>query len=294
MLNMIKMDLYRMFRTKSLYVIWLIAAAAILFTTAMSKIDYDAVQKDLREQQTVAEEQQAAEEGQQVKAEEPDEPVNLGMTVELPTEPGKMVTVADLFYANTQAKFIALFLVIFAVIFGTADLNSGYIKNIGGQVKNREKLIIAKIISMLVYTVLSMAGFVLLQIIVNQIIFGKVEFGDGKEFLMYLAAQTLLHFALVIICMAIAVVTRSNVISMVISICLCMNMMIIFYSAVDHWIQKAGVKDFQLIKYTVTGKIAMLPITPTGSECIQAAIISVGFLAAMILVSCMVFKKRDI
>lgn len=285
MLNMIKMDLYRMFRTKSLYVIWIIAAAAIIFTTAMSKIDYDMVQE---EQQIAGEEQQADNVDQQ------EEPVNFGMTVELPTEPGQMVTVQDLFYANTQAKFIALFLVIFAVIYGTADLNSGYIKNIGGQVKNRGNMVVSKAISLLIYTALSMAGFVLLQVIVNQIIFGKVELGNTKEFFLYLGAQTILHFALVIICMAIAIIIRSNVISMVIAICLCMNMMVIFYSAADNMIHKAGIEDFQLIKYTVTGKIAMLPMGPTGTGCLKAAAVAVGFIAVMTTVSSMIFRKRDI
>lgn len=33
MLNMIKMDLYRMVRTKSMYVVWIVMAAAIFFST---------------------------------------------------------------------------------------------------------------------------------------------------------------------------------------------------------------------------------------------------------------------
>lgn len=36
MLNMIRMELYRMFKTKSMYVIWLVMAAGILFTTGLS------------------------------------------------------------------------------------------------------------------------------------------------------------------------------------------------------------------------------------------------------------------
>ena len=36
MLNMIRMELYRRFKTKSLYVIWLVLAAGILFTTGLS------------------------------------------------------------------------------------------------------------------------------------------------------------------------------------------------------------------------------------------------------------------
>ncbi|MGF0034123.1 ABC transporter permease [Bariatricus sp. SGI.154] len=282
MLNMIKMDIYRMFRTKSLYVIWIIMAVAVIITTYMSKIDYDAIQEEMNRQQAVVEEEQAEEQ------------VNLGMTVVLPTQPGEMVTVFDLFYANTQAKFIALFLVIFAVIFGTADINSGYIKNIGGQVRNRGHLVLAKMVSLLAYTILSMAGYVLLQVVANQIIFGKIELGNTKEFLLYLGAQTALHYALVIISMALAVVIRSNVISMVIVICLCMNMMMILYSAVDNLIHKAGAKDFQLIEYTVTGKIAMLPMGPTGSECVQAVVIALGFVIVMILAGSAIFRKRDI
>ena len=43
MLNMIKMDLYRMFRTKSMYIVWIVLAVAVLFTTFMCKTDYDSL-----------------------------------------------------------------------------------------------------------------------------------------------------------------------------------------------------------------------------------------------------------
>ena len=46
MLNMIKMDLYRMFRTKSMYIVWTVLAVAVLFTTFMCKTDYDSLSKE--------------------------------------------------------------------------------------------------------------------------------------------------------------------------------------------------------------------------------------------------------
>lgn len=46
MLNMIKMDLYRMFRTKSMYVVWIVLAVSVLFTTFMCKTDYDLLSKE--------------------------------------------------------------------------------------------------------------------------------------------------------------------------------------------------------------------------------------------------------
>ena len=55
MLNMIKMDVYRMFRTKSMYVIWIILLASALLTSFLSKIDYDAANKEWEKQQAVEE-----------------------------------------------------------------------------------------------------------------------------------------------------------------------------------------------------------------------------------------------
>ena len=77
MLNMIKMDLYRMVRTKSMYVVWIVMAAAIFFSTSMSKLDIDTMNKEAEQQQT----ENIAE---TVKP----ETINMGMSVFLPTQPG--------------------------------------------------------------------------------------------------------------------------------------------------------------------------------------------------------------
>ena len=125
MLKLIKMDLYRMFHTKAFYIIWIILAAAVIFSTTMSKEDYKYIQEEAAKGQleTVSEENN----------------LNFGLSVSLPTKPGEKVTVFDQVFANMQSKFVALFLVIFAVLFSTADITSGYIKNIGGQIKGKRK-----------------------------------------------------------------------------------------------------------------------------------------------------------
>ena len=116
MLNMIKMDVYRMFRTKSMYVIWIILLASALLTSFLSKIDYDATNKEWEQQQAVdmvnaqdIEEQQADDSNKEQLSQQNTDNVNIGMSVELPTEPGKKVTVMDVFFSNAQAKFYALF-----------------------------------------------------------------------------------------------------------------------------------------------------------------------------------------
>lgn len=196
-----------MVRTKSMYVVWIVMAAAIFFSTSMSKLDIDTMNKEAEQQQT----ESIAE---TVKP----ETINMGMSVFLPTQPGEKVTVFDQVYANLQAKFVALFLVIFTVLFSSADIGSGYIKNIGGQVRSRRNLIFSKASVLFVYTTVTMLLYFIIQIIAQQMYFGYLEWGNGSELLRYFGIQILLHYALVLISMAIAVVLNSNVFSMTVPV----------------------------------------------------------------------------
>lgn len=281
MLNLIKMDLYRMFRTKSLYVIWIVLAAALLFTTILCKTDYEI----LNEADAVQQEQ---------VAELTTENINVGMMVTLPTEPGEKVTVFDIFFGNSQGKFYALFLVIFAVLFSTADISSGYIKNIGGQVQSRGALAISRAIALAVFTIMTLAGVFVFQAVANGIIFGYLEWGDARAILLYFATEVVLHYALVLICMTIAVTLKNNVISMVIAVCLTMNVMTIVYGLVNNAIQKMGIQNFQIYEYTITGKLSLLPMNPGGKECLAAFGVALAFIVATIVAGSVVFQKRDI
>ena len=283
MLNMIRMELYRMFKTKSLYVIWLVLAAGILFTTGLSA--------DEMKTYTMEEKQEMYE---YATGQQKSDTVNLGMDVTVPTKPGDTVSVFDLFYGNIIGKFLALFMVIFAVLYSTADMTSGFIKNIAGQVRDRRGLVFAKGVSLFVYTVLTMLIFTGIQTISNALFFDELVFGPVKEFLQYAGIQTLLHFALLIIVMCIAIVLRNNVISMMLSVCLCMNVLVIFYSFLDNLIAKAHIKNFHVLEYTVTRNISFLETNVTAKMAVTALAVSIAFVIVMIEVCSTVFKKRDI
>ena len=283
MLNMIRMELYRMFKTKSMYVIWLVLAVGILFTTGLSA--------DEMKTYTMEEKQEMYE---YATGQRESETVNLGMDVTVPTKPGDTVSVFDLFYGNIKGKFLALFMVIFAVLYSTADMTSGFVKNIAGQVRDRRRLVFAKGVSLFVYTVLTMLIFTGIQTVSNALFFDEFVFGPVKEFLQYAGIQTLLHFALLIIVMCIAIVLRNNVISMMLSVCLCMNVLVIFYSFLDNMIAKAHIKNFHVLEYTVTGNISFLETNVTAKMAVTALAVSIAFVIVMIEVCSTVFKKRDI
>lgn len=284
MLNCIKMDLYRMYRMKSFYVVGVILAIATLFTTYMSVLDYNLIKEEY-EKNPQAYGQEISSDGEQV---------NLGMDVTIPTRPGEMVTVYDQVYANLHGKFVALFMVIFAVLFSSSDISSGYIKNIGGQMKNRGNLILSKAVALFVYTVLTMFFYLIIQIVTQAVCFPELQTGSVKDLAAYVATQTLLHYALLLICMAVMIITRSKVFSMTFAVLLCMNVMAVLYSTADKVIAKLGIEDFNLIRYTVTGRMSLLEMSPSAEGCMKALLIAVLFGAVVTVLSGQIFRKRDI
>ena len=314
MLNMIKMDVYRMFRTKSMYVIWIILLASALITSFLSKIDYDAANKEWEKQQAVEsqadtdtdmqaadvvnaqdiEEQQADNSNKEQLSQQNTDNVNIGMSVELPTEPGKKVTVMDVFFSNAQGKFYALFLVIFAVMFATADIKSGYIKNIGGQVSQRGMLIVSRAVALALFTAITFAGIFVFQAAANMLAFKCVVWGNWKEIIPYFLTELTLHYAFVLICMAIAVIIKNNVISMTLSVCLTMNIMSIMYAFIDYVVNRKGLHNFSIYKYTVTGRMAMLPMNAGRDDVVSSMCVAVIFIIIMLSLSSYIFQKRDI
>lgn len=283
MFNMMKMNLYQMFKTRSMYVVWLCMALIILFTTSLQSGEGELFPS--MDEPESAQENMVEDEGEYIQ---------IGMSVDVPTEPGERVTVFDEVYANVSAKFIALMMGIFAVIFSLADMGSGYIKNIGGQVRRRRSLILSKAVALFVFTAITMLGYVVIQAVSNALFWGHLKWGNVGELLAYTAVQILLHFSLVMICMAISVICRSKTLSIIAAIFLCMNIVAILYGVIDRLLWKIGAKDFTISKYTVTGKIALFPMSAGRSECLGAVTVGVAFLAVMAVIACAVFEKRDI
>ena len=73
------------------------------------------------------------------------------------------------------------------------------------------------------FTAITFAGIFVFQAAANMLAFKCVVWGDWKEIIPYFLTELTLHYAFVLICMAIAVIIKNNVISMTLSVCLTMK-----------------------------------------------------------------------
>lgn len=281
MRNILKMDLYRMFRSKSLYVIWIIMALILTFTTylEMSLLEEDEGSYVLYEEEGVFEES--------------DELI-IGIEVGRATEPGAQASVYDYFYVNSQGSFYVMFLLIFAVIFSTADMKSGYIKNIGGQIRDRKQLILSKAAALLICTICTLMGMFFLQAMINRLLYGYLAWGDWNKILRYMPTTILLHLAFLVLIMAIAIILKNNTVSMVFAMCYIMGIWSQIYALLDHLLEKIGIRNVVVYEYLLPGKLSMLSANPSVKECIIASLTAGIYIVISVVICSVVFEKRDI
>ena len=281
MLNIIKSDLYRMIHTKSFFITTVVFIGFLILTTFLLKVESVQI---------------TTEGTAQVQTDDTssDDNVNLGMSVAPNLDENNHITVTEDFYSNVSAKVVALFLVIFTATFVMGEFNSGYIKNMAGQLKNRQNLIFSKMVALFCYTIIIFLITIITMIIGHRVILGYLVWGNIKQLITYALIQIVLNYALSVSVMTIAILLRNSVGAIIIAVCLCMNVMTIAYAGINAIIGKAGVKNFNILKYTLTGKIAMLPVNAKYADNMQAIMVGLVFIIVLMLISCMSFKKRDI
>lgn len=269
-------------KMKSKMVLWIILIGLLFFSTMMMQDEYADPVMNKRNQEEITKSQEQAAEN------------NLGMYVLIPTKPGEKVTVYDMVYANTQGKVVSIFIAIYAVLFATADMKSGFIKNIGGQVKKRYALIFSKAVLLIWFTMETFFIVFATQVISNIISFGYLEIGPPIRLCGYIGLQMLLHSALALITMSISILIMSNVISMVIAVCMCMNLTIILYGFFNKFLENILGKTIDIVQYTVTGQISRIGINWTESVAEKGMITAVLYGTAFLILAAVIFKERDI
>ena len=185
MFNAVRMDIYRLIHTKSAYVILVIAMALAIATSGMTALvrsmAAEGIVETTDEVTMVSEsDSEIADEYDTASVESSNGPTaTVGLEVDESDTSDEVPTIADMVESDIAGLDLALLLAIFTVLFSTADLNSGYIKSVGGQVKNRGVLLFSKMIALSVFTLVAMALDVIVQCIATPLFLHGAEFGDA-------------------------------------------------------------------------------------------------------------------
>ncbi|MFT4145695.1 MAG: ABC transporter permease subunit [Mobilitalea sp.] len=284
MLNVIKMDLYRLIKTRSLYVILMIIAAFMMLNVYMLQ----------REIEVLSFKQTETDNTQEVLKEDTTENVNLGISY----DPSSLIrldtTLLDEVEVMLTSGIMLLFTGIFVVIYVCGENTSGYIKNLVTCTKRRWYIILSKTVAMSVFVLFELLVVLIMTGIASSIFIDSITLNISGHLLQYLGLQFLLHTAFAVIIIMVSVLTRSTAISMIISICLCSGI----GSLVIGFISKLNINGHyigaKLPDYLITTNVQTLMSTPSSEMSIRVIAVSAIAILAYNLISCVVMEKRDI
>ncbi len=279
MLNLLKMDLYRLFRSSTTWIMFFVTIGMVVFGVSMAKLDATNMEQGA--------DSMATEIGTNVN--ENSVNLNFGISAEtLPEWATGDVEFADLVSAQVGSGLFLIVVSIFVTLFVCAEHKNGYIKNIAGQFPNRGMLIVSKAIAV---GVQMLAMFLVL--IIAMFVTGKICFGDklvlnsvGKLFTV-LGGQFVLHYAFAGLILCLSVLFYSSALSMTIGILISCKVTSLIYMLGD----KLSV---DLTRYALETNVTRFSMITEKKEILVMMLSAVVIFAVTIGTSIIVMQKRDV
>ena len=296
MFNAIRMDVYRLFKTKSTYIILVIMLAMSVMGTGLMSVMTEMTGAERQQVQTEQMSDNADYAGEDDQFNEDTEGAQSQLSVSVseidPDENDN--SVLSFAMSDISGLQAGLFIIIFTVLFSMADINSGFIKSIGCQVKGRGVLIVSKMAAIAIFTAIVIIADFLTELIAVNIFFDDAVVGSASEIVRLLSSQFVLNFALAILMMAIAIIIKNNVVSMIIGVCMCSGIFELIFMGINYLMDKIGFSDFDINNILITGKIQNVTIGADAADIGYALLTAAIYIAVSVLAVYNVFKHRDI
>lgn len=296
MFNAIRMDVYRLFKTKSTYIILVIMIALSVMGTGLMSVMTEMTGAESQQVQTEQMSDNADYAGEDDQFNEDTEEAQSQFSVSVSESDPDENDNSVLSFAMSDISGLqaGLFIIIFTVLFSMADINSGFIKSIGGQVKGRGVLIVSKIAAIAIFTAIVIIADFLTQLIAVNIFFDDAVVGSASEIVRLLSSQFVLNFALAVLMMAIAMIIKNNVVSMIIGVCMCTGIFELIFMGINYLMDKIGFDDFDINNILITGKIQNVTIGADAVDIGYALLTAAIYIAVSVFAVYNVFKHRDI
>ena len=296
MFNAIRMDVYRLFKTKSTYIILVIMLALSVMGTGLMSVMTEMTGAKRQQVQTeqMSDNADYAVEDDQFNEDTEGAQSQLSVSVSEIDPDENDNSVLSFAMSDISGLQAGLFIIICTVLFSMADINSEFIKSIGGQVKSRGVLIVSKMAAIAIFTAIVIIADFLTELIAVNIFFDDAVVGSASEIVRLLSSQFVLNFALAVLMMAIAIIIKNNVVSMIIGVCMCTGIFELIFMGINYLMDKIGFSDFDINNILITGKIQNVTIGADAADIGYALLTAAIYIAVSVLAVYNVFKHRDI
>jgi ABC-type transport system involved in multi-copper enzyme maturation permease subunit len=272
MFNLIKMDFYRLFRSKALR-IGVIAAAAIAFLGMLLNLGVLELIKF-----AISDDPSSAE--------------NMGILFPIVSWLNG-VDFADVVFTGTNNLALFVSCMVVASFIG-AEQSCGYIKNVAGQLPNRGMTVVSKfvvtcfvqLIILLIYTAVScLCAPMFFSSYIKAYSIGIMIEGLLIRFLLFCAINAIVLF--------ICTLTKSHAVSMVVGAILGIGVTSLVYLAANALLSMAKI-TVDIAKIMPDGINGLINVSDLGTIAVRAIIVSVIFIAGFLIGAVLLFRKKDV
>lgn len=278
MFNLIKMDLCRLFRSVSTYV--MITLAAVFAVFAIFVTNYSLSQ--LKDEPT------SVPENTEIN------PNDFSLGFFSDTNPDLIkgdIDFTEMLGAQIKTKVLLLLVSVFVTLFVTSERKNGFIKNIAGQFRNRGVMVMAKTVSVAIQTFILLAVFAVFAFFSCIVIWGdRIVLNSIWELMKMMGIQYSLHFAFACLIAFLCFLTNSSALSMTIGILICSG----FSSPVYYLINQAIGKSFRIERYMLEANISYIGAGAASDTAVRAVVAATSFILVTMILSALTVQKRDI
>lgn len=274
MLNVMKMDLYRLFKSRMAWIMLLILYVMTVTTMFTQHSDYELLRSDPAFSEQFLQRFPVMQSG---SGEE----------------------VVDTYYMfshvlqSSIGYAIAFLVVLFTVLFAGAENSSGFIKNIAGQPSIRHRTILSKCLSIFVFSGMALLSIFIAALFGSQVFFGYIYFGMYAlpDVLLFWLAQWLLNAALGIVILCLSELIKNQAVSTAIGAMLSIGVARLITNNLDDYFQFS---NFSFNSLLITFTKEDLPIPLNGGAYEQALALGCVYILLAVAVSILSMKKRDL
>lgn len=283
MLNLIRMEISRLIKTKSTFIIFF--AVILSFGVMIGLVDYTT--RNMEEIPT----SQTME----------NETYENGTNVYVNIDSEKMDKLSDsgeefIISGFSQSTYL-IFLIVFGSLFFTSPYSHGFVKNFLGMTKNKSSYVFASFITASLYVIISFAiAAILLTLATPHINDGMFVFSDYKRLFKILLVELFSHLSYLSFILLIANITRSSSKTLMVSM--------LYPTIFFNFLLGMGTnflnlfinlpEDFFLGNYLNIGNIIGTSFASTNAELIRSLIVGFVIILISLLASSAIIKKKDI
>lgn len=275
----IKLELYRLRRSKYPWIILILSSLMIIGSVYMTKVDYHYYIND-----------KAALENLKINFTQINWGIYVGSVIPVWLDLG-YIPITELFMRNIQSKILLMFQTVFIVMYIGDELKSSFLKNINQVFPKKIDLTLGKVAIICVYT---LAIFITNFIIMSLSFYfmeGYLKFTEIGIFIKYILTEYLLYITYSIIIMFLAYLIRNSAVTLIIGLLESAGILQII-DTIFH--QISGNLSFSIMNYLISGNIVLLSIDSSDSIYLRVTLLSIIYLVIMIILNTVILSKRDI